>query len=807
MMILWIAAILLGFVDCLAQVNWSYEIDDKNCDVFIQVNEDKNVLYLETMHIPGQYMTTSCWGTSATMCHINENDESYINGMKRNGSVTFLNNENQICFFENLGFRTGNMSGFFYQPWSYVYAVNIKVSCEDSSSIPMYCAKTEKMARQVLLAREELECAAKDGNFEGGVYPFEMPNGETEYCVAGRCDVCNSKWYDDFINHWKDSVCCEMRGKEPNTNNGTCVSPDSFDSTKVGVKHSRITAFPGCSQVTAGEENHFCKEPESSSSESSSTEWSSSSAESSSSDGSSSSSAMLISSSSEEQESADCYTGVAEANAALYNVEVECWSMQKESGYSLDGNGCLVGGCIDANSSDSTEDGENSGESSSSEAGSSSSEEDRCVDVSLKKVSGEEADPWVYIGKEMYASRTVSYEKTKPSSKMFDALGRMYRQIKSRIKYYMGKESKVQKTMEVGEELDVWKRNFVDFSGNVAVSYVKRDHDWNIFIDSSVYLDETYSIIEMNNKKDYVRLRMTSGIEYYSIIDEFDNLKRSYSVAVDGDTLEEILYRYEPETDYILGEKTNVLKKESYEVDSGSKLSTNNSTLLYSCTEFKNYYLKTAAKDDPAPLSAICENPTKPASDFYEKTKGLIYYPGLRVKTKNGYVNSATFGQLRMDNETEPPNTYYSCECLEKDVYVHSYRFDNPQAYVIIYASNWKYDVEQELWEKKCWKKEDMQKTYNHEMGHYKNILIQYPKILEMFFVTKDNYKQHDPITTMTECEKMMHEAYKYARRLYLYGFLPADKAHLGGIGNTFPPSPKPTSNNNREGQDIICSE
>lgn len=139
--------------------------------------------------------------------------------------------------------------------------------------------------------------------------------------TAGRCDVCNSKWYDDFVRHWKDSVCCDIRGKEPNTNNGTCVSPDSFDSTKVGVKHSRITAFPGCSQVTAGEESHFCKEPESSSSESSSTEWSSSSAESSSSDGSSSSSAMLISSSSEEQESADCYTGVAEANAALYNVE------------------------------------------------------------------------------------------------------------------------------------------------------------------------------------------------------------------------------------------------------------------------------------------------------------------------------------------------------------------------------------------------------------------------------------------------------------------------------------------------------
>lgn len=525
-------------IDCLAQVNWSYEIDDKNCDVFIQVNEDKNVLYLETMHIPGQYMTTSCWGTSATMCHINENEESYINGMKRNGSVTFLNNENQICFFENLGFRTGNMSGFFYQPWSYVYAVNIKVSCEDSSSIPMYCAKTEKMARQVLLAREELECIEKGGNFEGGVYPFEMPDGGTEYCVAGRCDVCNSKWYDDFINHWKDSVCCEMRGKEPNTNNGTCVSPDSFDSTKVGVKHSRITAFPGCSQVTAGEENHFCKEPESSSSESSSTEWSSSSAESSSSDGSSSSSAMLISSSSEEQESADCYTGVAEANAALYNVEVECWSMQKESGYSLDGNGCLVGGCVDANSSDSTEDGENSGESSSSEAGSSSSEEDRCVDVSLKKVSGEEADPWVYIGREMYASRTVSYEKTKPSSKMFDALGRMYRQIKSRIKYYMGKETKVQKTVEVGEELDVWKMNEV-VDGENVVSYRKFNKDSTIEIDSTIYENGLYDIIELNFVENNYRHVDSSKVEYFAQYEEDGLLKKVFFLGLKNEEIYE----------------------------------------------------------------------------------------------------------------------------------------------------------------------------------------------------------------------------------------------------------------------------
>ena len=524
-------------VDCLAQVTWSYNLDDKNCDVFVQVNEGKNVLYLETMHIPGQYMTTSCWGTSATMCHINENDESYINGMKRNGAVTFLNNENQICYFENLGFSTGNMGGFYVQPWSYVYGVNIRVSCEDSSSIPLYCAKTEKMAQQVLLAREELECAEKDGNFEGGVYPFEMPNGETEYCVAGRCDVCNSKWYDDFVKHWKDSVCCDIRGKEPNANNGTCISPSSFDSTRVGVKHSRITAFPGCSKASAGEGNHFCKGPESSSTGSSSSEGSSSSGVSSSSEGScsseaSSSSTMSVSSSSEDQEDADCYTSAAEANSALYNAEVQCWSMQKEPEYTLDENGCLVGGCVDANSSDSMEDGENSGESSSSEAGSSSSEEGRCVDVSLmKKTSDEESDPWVYVGKEMYASRMVTYEKTNPSTGLFDALGRMYRQIKSRIKYYMGKESKVKKTMEVGEELDVWKMNEV-VDGENVMSYRKLNNDEKIDIDSIVYEDGQYSVVEINLISNYTRYRDKTGEELFSIYNQDDILIKSFFIGL-----------------------------------------------------------------------------------------------------------------------------------------------------------------------------------------------------------------------------------------------------------------------------------
>jgi len=786
MMILWIAAILLGFVDCLAQVNWSYEIDDKNCDVFIQVNEDKNVLYLETMHIPGQYMTTSCWGTSATMCHINENDESYINGMKQNGAVTFLNNENQICYFENLGFRTGNMSGFFYQPWSYVYAVNIKVSCEDSSSIPMYCAKTEKMARQVLLAREELECAAKDGNFEGGVYPFEMPNGETEYCVAGRCDVCNSKWYDDFINHWKDSVCCDIRGKEPNTNNGTCVSPDSFDSTKVGVKHSRITAFPGCSQVTAGEENHFCKEPESSSTGSSSSEGSSSSAESSSSDGSSSSSAMLISSSSEEQESADCYTGVAEANAALYNADVECWSMQKESGYSLDGNGCLVGGCVDANSSDSMDDDDNNGESSNSEAGSSSSEEDRCVDVSLKKVSGEEADPWVYIGKEMYASRTVSYEKTKPSSKMFDALGRMYRQIKSRIKYYMGKETKVQKTVEVGEELDVWKMNEV-VDGENIVSYRKFNKDSTIEIDSTIYEYGLYDVIELNFVENNYRHVDSSKVEYFAQYEEDGLLKKVFFLGLKNEEIYE-------ENGLIKPYFTNVVHDTVFFDVSLINNSAPFSDAKYtSRTESERVILAkriqgcSELREDPTMPNAQCIRYER--SEISDAKSENIYFPGIGVNATFGF----SYGRFNEDGFTCDSE----CDNSGNKVFYHAQSDLLLDEYIIVMASNWKKNVQTDEWEELCWKTEDMQATYDHESQHIRNARAMLEFAFHRHMITQESSRRfYDKAKCIEEGKRKMKSVVKNYDDWSSHEFLHSFAGICKNKDCLVSPSPTPTSQN-----------
>ena len=796
---------LLGFaVDCLAQVTWSYNLDDKNCDVFIQVNEGKNVLYLETMHIPGQYMTTSLWGTSATMCHINENDESYINGMKRNGAVTFLNNENQICFFENLGFSTGNMGGFYVQPWSYVYGVNIRVSCEDSSSIPLYCAKTEKMAQQVLLAREELECIEKGGNFEGGVYPFEMPDGGTEYCVAGRCDVCNSKWYKNFVDHWKDSVCCDIRGKEPNANNGTCISPSSFDSTKVGVKHSRITAFPGCSKASAGEGNHFCKGPESSSTGSSSSEGSSSSGNSSSSGESSSSeasssSATPMSSSSEEQENADCYAGDAEANAALYNADVECWSMQKESGYSLDGNGCLVGGCVDANSSDSMEDGENSGESSSSEAESSSSEEDRCVDVSLKKVSGEEADPWVYVGKETYASRMVTYEKTTPNTGFFDALGRMYRQIKSRIKYYMGKETKVKKTVEIGEEFDVWKKNeFLD--GENVVSYRKFNKDSTIEIDSSIYENGLYDVIEVNIQGNYYRHTDTSEIEFYVQYENKGRIKELFFVGLNYKQIynkEGILKsQYKQVIDDTVFFDVEYLNHASILYENGFSLRRQESNFVLAKKVYSG--LQIGLEEDPSMPKAQYMRFEK--EDIGRKNNGLktgkIFSPGIN--------NDATFGYSDGKFNNNGFSCDYDCDEGGRKLYYHSQTFPLIGESITIMVSNWKKDKETNEWKELCWKKKDMQATYDHEAQHIRNARYELEFLFHHFMITSESL-DNEKFTNERDCnarakvllEKVKGEYFKWKVREIGHDNVGTK------IGEYYiPPSPKETPQGRTEG---IC--
>ena len=57
----------------------------------------------------------------------------------------------------------------------------------------------------------------------------------------------------------------------------------------------------------------------------------------------------------------------------------------------------------------------------------------------------------------------------------------------------MGKETKVKKTVEIGEELNVWKMNEV-VDGENIVSYRKLSKDKKIDVDSIVYEDGLHSI-------------------------------------------------------------------------------------------------------------------------------------------------------------------------------------------------------------------------------------------------------------------------------------------------------------------------
>jgi len=215
--------------------------------------------------------------------------------------------------------------------------------------------------------------------FGGDVYPKTLPNGETEYCVSGSCNACDSKWRDDLVNDWKEEVCCEERGKEPNASNDICLSP----------KHS--------------EPSSSSHEPESSSSN----DW--------------------PYSSSEKQEDADCYLNDLEANAAYDGKVWKCIQAGNIPNFRLDSRRCIAGECMER--------------SSSSEGASSSSSDysDNTCLASKPLLQKEEADiydDWVYMGKEAYGSRKTNSASFKPGTKFFDVLGRAYDKMKARIQFF-----------------------------------------------------------------------------------------------------------------------------------------------------------------------------------------------------------------------------------------------------------------------------------------------------------------------------------------------------------------------------------
>lgn len=394
-------------------MTWTGVIDQENCDAVAEVKDDENVIYTERLHFPGEYGLTACFDSRMYACLVgSRNDKSVVEAASKGGKQTFKNSKGQTCYFEKFDVYFGNMGCFSQHP-DFLSYMNLKVSCEETSSIPLYCAKSEKMARQVLLAREELACKEKDGAFEGDVYPFGRVDGSMEYCVSASCDICDTRWRDDYMNRWKMDECCKARNKEPNLNNGTCMAPLPPGPEKIGVNYSKITALPGCSEKDAGEGENFCEVPKSSSSESSSSMSSSSISSSSvpSSSSFESSSSGLSSSSSEKQEPAKCFPSDDEADVALLDVRVTCESKGGVPNYSLDEYNCLVGDCSMPSSSSrakSSSSVSSSSFSSSSVSSSSISSSSRTSSSSMgasssSKVQSSSSDAFVAGADQVYA--------------------------------------------------------------------------------------------------------------------------------------------------------------------------------------------------------------------------------------------------------------------------------------------------------------------------------------------------------------------------------------------------------------------
>jgi len=567
--------------------------ESDKCEYRIQISENDKILATLQGEVEGQYGWYGGAIGTGWQCYIYP-DDNFKKKEIELGKQSFSNSRGEVCFL-NAALGWHAMSGFFTSVYWFT-GISLGILCENPASIPDYCGKSERYAKQVLLENHRAQCDSLGGAFDGNVYQKTLHNGEKEHCVSGSCNACDSEWRNEAINGWKEEVCCEERGMEPNTNNGSCRDPSPPDSNKIGIGYSKITAFPGCSATPVGDsENSFCRPPSSSSADA----YSSSQEQ-----GLSSSSQSGHSSSSEEMEDAECYSDITEASAAIAARAWQCERAGKDSGFKVDRRGCVSGECNERSSSSSSLDlssssdasssssyssncyhsleaawaeiaslkdmcwaegghpdfysdsdncilgecftnlsssGGSSGSSSSSDGRSSSSGEggDGVCAVSksfLKKESGI-YDDWVYMGKETYGSRVVTRSSFKPGTKFFDVLGRMYDKMKAKIQYYVRPEAVKREERKVPKEFEVWTRIVKDEDGNDIQMFIKEDKRNGLRKDSSFYFDGRWRVTEKDDLAKTIKYKSSLGIKITRLHDEKWHLTNKLITDENSDTL------------------------------------------------------------------------------------------------------------------------------------------------------------------------------------------------------------------------------------------------------------------------------
>ncbi|MCQ2125425.1 MAG: hypothetical protein MJZ25_14700, partial [Fibrobacter sp.] len=307
-----------------------------------------------------------------------------------------------------------------------------------------------------------------------------------------------------------------------------------------------------------------------------------------------------------------------------------------------------------------------------------------------------------------------------------DALGRAYKKVKSKIRYFIGKETKAKKTVEVAEELDVWKK-VEEVDGKEVVSFRKFTEDGNIDIDSTLLDNDQFSVNEINLVLNYVRYRSENGEEFYDVYDENNVLINSFCVGLkEKDIYDEngelVLFfsKIHGDTAFL-----NLAYDEIFDVSIVDYQTSEKAVGLK-----KNSYDKTCPNlvEQSGLPKASCPRFRKESVEYYVKTNKNAdkkYVPGLNGKP--------TFGTSHADSS----DSFRCVKCGK--LYNHVVENFLSNETINVFRSNWFYDENNKEWIEQCWSLQDMQKTYDHEAAHILNARKYVDRIINKYMLTERN--------------------------------------------------------------------
>jgi len=354
-------------------------------------------------------------------------------------------------------------------------------------------------------------------------------------------------------------------------------------------------------------------------------------------------------------------------------------------------------------------------------------------------------DDWVYMGKEAYGSRKTNSASLKPGTKFFDVLGRAYGKMKARIKYYVRKDAIKKETNTNVLEFDVYARIIKDSEGNDIQVFIKEDKKNGLRRDSSFYWDGEWEVFEFDDAANETRFKASSDIRSLRKYDDKKRLTERYMVDGNGDTLTSEKYEW----------KNGRLVKTK--IDGVERVYIYGKTLkdtvkVIPTDEGLNYhsgYNGTAGK--------IPEEDEPGYEIFAMSPYGHMYFNDNKSKTSvvSFVSKSSTLLMLRKDNpsnscanvdikeEPDMPeaqcirlaqgegiehgysNFYFyltfECECNTFGKYQSSFTGETIDEVLYVHLSFWKHQPLENHWQEYCRRKNDLQRTYNHETKHIKN--------------------------------------------------------------------------------------